>query len=464
MKEDFLKLEKIIREYMRIYKVPGLAISIFQENEIVFSKGFGARNLERFLPMTPQTLIGIGSITKSLTALAIMKLVERDQISLEDSVSKYLEFAPFTSHPDIQIKHILSHSSGVPASDGSLASMFYTFGDYKKVFPATTKEDFIAHLGEPEEFIIFKPGEKFFYNNDMFTCLGFIIEKISGYSYPQFIKKEILDPLEMKRAVFLKEDFENDPLNDKITGYLPKKLDKDWVPEQKPVPLYNYLDAPGGLYASMEEMMNYAQCLLEGGIYRNQILLSSQFFQELWTPRISSPYGYGNDPRYCLGWTLENDYYPYPFVHHGGGLGTSCAFLGLIPEKKVGVSVGQNSCTGIVSTIGRAALCVMLDLDPEIHVKELKTRLIVDEITGTYKSSHNLYEMKIYLKGPVLFADVEVDDGFMSFPLIPKKLEDLSFSICSTLPMMREGIRFIKDQTTNKVIFATYDRYLYQKT
>ena len=72
--------------------------------------------------------------------------------------------------------------------------------------------------------------------------------------------------------------------------------------------------------------------------------------------------------------------------------------------------------------------------------------------------------MKIYLKGPVLFADVEVDDGFMSFPLVPKKLEDLSFSICSTLPMMREGIRFIKDQNTKKVIFATYDRYLYQKT
>jgi hypothetical protein len=128
------------------------------------------------------------------------------------------------------------------------------------------------------------------------------------------------------------------------------------------------------------------------------------------------------------------------------------------------VSVGQNSCTGIISTIGRTALCLMLDLDPKIHVKELKTSQVVDEITGTYKSSHNLYEMKIYLKGPVLFADIEVDDGFMSFPLVPKKLENLTFDICSTLPVMREGIRFIKDQTTNKVNFATYDRYLYQKT
>ncbi|MFX1427523.1 MAG: serine hydrolase domain-containing protein [Promethearchaeota archaeon] len=464
MEEKFIKLEKIIREYMRKYKVPGLAISIYQDNDIVFSKGFGARNLKEFLPMTPQTLIGIGSITKSLTAFGIMKLVERNEISLGDSVSKYLEFAPFTSHPDIQIKHILSHSSGVPASDGGLASMFYTFGDFKKVYPATTNDDFIAHLGEPENFIIFEPGEKFFYNNDMFTCLGFIIEKISGVSYPEFIKKEILDPLEMKRAVFLKEDFERDPLNDKITGYMPKKMDDSWIPEQKPVPLYNYLDAPGGLYVSMEEMMNYVQCLLQKGTYKNHVVLSTQFFDELWIPRISSPYGYGKTPKYCLGWVIENDYYPYPFIHHGGGLGTSCAFFGLVPEKKLGVSVGQNTCTGITSSIGRTALCLLLDLDPLVHVKELKTSQILDEICGIYKSSHNLYELKIYLKGPVLFADIEVDDGFMSFPVIPKESEDLSFSICSTLPVMREGIRFIRDQITNKIKFATYDRYLYQKT
>jgi CubicO group peptidase (beta-lactamase class C family) len=464
MEKKFIDLEKIIRDYMRKYKVPGLAITIYQNNTIVFSKGFGARNLEKFLPMTPQTLIGIGSITKSITAFGIMKLVERGEIILEDSVSKYLEFAPFTTHPNIQIKHILSHSSGIPASDGGLALMFYTFGDYKKIYPATTKEDFIAHLGEPEDFIIFEPGEKFFYNNDMFTCLGFIIENISGIPYPQFIKKEVLKPLEMKRAVFLKEDFENDPLNDKITGYMPKKVDNGWVPEQKPVPLYNYLDAPGGLYVSMEEMMNYAQCLLEKGNFNDQTLLSPQFFDELWTPRISSAYGYGKDPKYCLGWCLEKDYYPYPFLHHGGGLGTSCAFFGIIPEKKIGVSVGQNACTGIVSTIGRSALCLLMDLDPERHINELHITKIIDEITGTYKSTHNLYEMKIYLKGPILFADVEVDDGIMSFPLVPKDLEGLYFSICSTLPVMREGIRFIKDQNTNKVKFATYDRYLYQKT
>ena len=62
-----------------------------------------------------------------------------------------------------------------------------------------------------------------------------------------------------------------------------------------------------------------------------------------------------------------------------------------------------------------------------MHVKELKTSQILDEISGVYKSSHDLYELKVYLKGPVLFADIEVDDGFMSFPLVPKKLDDLKW-------------------------------------
>ncbi|MFX0020774.1 MAG: serine hydrolase [Candidatus Hermodarchaeota archaeon] len=461
MANQFKKLEKIIRNYMRKYKVPGLAISIFQEDQIIYSKGFGARDLEEFAPMTPQTLIGIGSITKSITAFGIMKLAERGKLSLEDSVSKYLDFPPFTTHPDILIKHILSHSSGVPAADGGLASLFYTFEDYKKVYPATNKEDFIAHIGDPEDFVIFKPGEKFFYNNDMFTCLGFIIEDLSGLSYPEFIQSEFLNPLEMNRAVFSKEEFDRD--SDKISGYLPEKKDNVWVPKKHPVPLYDYLNAPGGLYVSMQEMMHYIQCLIQKGNYKETQLLSVDSIDELWTPRITSPYGYGKNPKYCLGWVLDDNYFNYPCIHHGGGLGTSCADLSLIPEMKLGVSVGQNTCTGIVSSISRAALSILLDLDPISHVEELMMRQIIEEISGEYKSSHDLYKLKIYLKGTVLFADIEIDDGSMTLPLIPKEVESLTFTICSTLPIPKQFIRFIRDDSTEKVKFVLYDRYLYRK-
>jgi CubicO group peptidase (beta-lactamase class C family) len=188
--EKFRVLEKIIRNYMRKNRIPGLSISIIQEDHLIYSKGFGARNLEKFLPMTPQTLIGIGSITKSITAFAIMKLVEKDKLKLEDSASKYLNFAPFSIHPDITIKHMLSHTTGVPAADAGLSSLFYILDDYTHVYPATNYEDFIAHIGDPEDFVIFRPGEQFFYNNDMYTCLGFIISQISGQNFVEYIRNE----------------------------------------------------------------------------------------------------------------------------------------------------------------------------------------------------------------------------------------------------------------------------------
>ena len=102
---------------MRKFKVPGLAISILHNGKSIFEKGFGARNLEDNLPMTPNSLIGIGSISKSFTALLILKLRENGLLKLDDSVCKFLEIEPFLSHPDITIAHLLSHSSGVPSVD-----------------------------------------------------------------------------------------------------------------------------------------------------------------------------------------------------------------------------------------------------------------------------------------------------------------------------------------------------------
>jgi len=446
---------------MRKGKIPGLAISMFQGDKVIYSKGFGARDLEKFLPMTPQTLIGIGSVTKSFTACAILKLVEQGKISLEDSGSKYLNFAPFSNHPDIKIKHMLSHSTGVPAADTGLFSMFYTFGDYRKIYPTTTREDFEAHLGEPEDFIIYKPGEKFFYNNDIFTCLGFIIEQISGLSYSEYVHDEILDPLGMERAVFSKEKFEKD--DNKITGYLPHKEEDVMIPKKNDVPLYEYLEAGGGLYVSMEEMMNYAQMFLQKGNYHDYQLLKPQSIDKIWTPMINSPYGYGENPKYCLGWVIDDNYFPQTFMYHGGGLGTSCAFFGLIPDLKIGVIVGENSCTGNSSVIVRAALSILLNIDPMTQVKELQMERTIEEISGNYKSSHDLYNLKIYLKGTILYADIETDDGAMSFPLMVKDLDNLEFTICSTLPEIRHGIKFLKNSISNKIEFVTYDRYLYRK-
>ena len=455
------KLESIIRSNMRKTNTPGMAITILKENQVIYAKGFGARDLKEMKPMTPDTLIGIGSITKSFTALSLLILQERGKLSIEDSGSKYLQFKPFINHPEIKIKHMLSHSSGIPAADGSMSIFDSAFNNFSRIYPSITKEDFIAHIGEPEEYIIFKPGEKFFYNNDMYTCLSFIIEQVSGSTYANFIKKEIFEPLEMKRATFDKKEFLEDP--DHMTGYQPKKENENSVMTQYDVPMGGFVESAGGICISMNEMMHYAEFLLNKGKYKGNTIIKEEFFEKLFTPQIQTPYGFGKTPYYCLGWTVDDYFQDKKFIGHGGGMGTSCAYFGFVPELNMAVSIAQNSCTGPISVYGRIPFVLEMGLPVEKTIKYFENKKILDVIAGNYKAPLNMYDFKIEVKGGIVTADFEIDDGKFSFPLLLVDKEELKFQICSSLAEKTGYVTFYRNKDTNKIEFLNYDRYLYKK-
>ena len=94
-------LEKTIRQQIRKRRTPGLALGVIKDHKVIYSKGFGLRKLKDHLPMTPDTLMSIGSVTKSFTAFAILKLEDMKRLSLEDSVADYLNVEPFRSRPAI---------------------------------------------------------------------------------------------------------------------------------------------------------------------------------------------------------------------------------------------------------------------------------------------------------------------------------------------------------------------------
>ncbi len=459
-------LDKFIRKYMREGKVPGLAISIIKEGDTIYSKGFGARDLEEGLPMTPKTLIGIGSITKSFTAMAIMKLVEAGKLAIEDSVAKYIPSPPFSNHPDIKIKHLLSHSSGIPAIDASLMQMFYLFGDYSRICPVQSRDQLLAHIADAEEFIIFKPGERFFYNNDMYVCLGFIVEDLTGQPYRDYIRSEILTPLEMTDAVFTQKEFDKHPTNDRMTGYLPKPSNNDKnkvVPTKSPMPILEDMHAPGGLYVSMEAMMNYAECLLNKGKYKDLQIIAPDSVEQLWQPLIASPYGYGLNPKYAMGWSIEKECIKYPLIHHGGGMGTSCAFFALVPDLNIGVSVAQNSCTGNTATVARAAIALLMGTTPEDQIEELRCQALLKEICGEYRAPYDMYSMKITQKGGMVHANLEIDDGPLDFPIMLDDFDLLKFKICHSNSTKKVYVKFFRNSHTHKIEFGTFDRYLYKK-
>ena len=462
-KKKIKKIEDFIRKTMRQNKIPGLSIGIIKDDKILHAKGYGYRDLEQGLPMNADTLIGIGSVTKSFTAFAIMTLVSKGKISIDDSVAQYLPQPPFSNHPEIKVKHLLSHSSGIPAADAGMAQSFYEFGDYKNIYPVATKEDFFYHISAPEDYKIFSPGEKFFYNNDMFICLGFIIEKLTGKKYAEYIHEILLNPLNAERATFSKEIYNKDPLNDKIRGYMPEMRDGKQTIKKTPLPMFEFLEPPGGLYISTLDMLKYAQLMLNHGKWGDSELLDEEHFANLWEPIIDCPYGYSSNGKYALGWVKETTYFDTELIHHGGGLGTSCVSLLLAPEHNLGIYVGQNSCNISTSLFARYALAELLDIDPEKKVREVQMMIILEEITGVYLAPHDLYKAEISLDKGVLWASIQIDDGEFKVPLIPSDINNLSFSIgVAQLPPVPQ-IQFIRNKQTKKIEFLSYDRYLYKK-
>jgi len=459
-------IDSTIRQLMRKSNTPGVAISVIKDENIIYSKGFGCRNLKQQLPMTSDTLIGIGSITKSMTAFAIIKLQEMGKLSIEDSVSDYLEVEPFKSRCDIKLKHLLSHSSGIPSLDAGMLSFNYTFNDLSRIYPASSREDFMAHLAGAEEFIVFKPGEKFFYNNDMYTCLGFIIEGLSCMSFEQFIQQEILDPLRMKRAVLTKYALDQDLNNNVMTGYLIDAKNGKAAIKEGDIPIGGFLQAAGGLYASMNEMLNYAQCLLNNGQFNGEQLISPASVSQLFSGKISTPYGNSDNPQYALGWSIEekSEEMPYVAIRHGGGMGTSSSFLIMVPELKLAICAAENSSTGVIQIISRAVIASVLGKEPTHAVEDLRLGKILDDIEGTYKSAYNLYSLTISLKGRLLQADVETDDGSFIFPLIPHDIDKLEFFAYSLKSKNKANVVFYRNKDTNQVEFAAYDRFLYRRT
>ena len=455
-------LNTIIRQLMRRKNTPGLAIAISHNNQTVHSQGFGCRNLQQQQPMTADTLLGIGSITKSFTAFALLILQEQGKLSLDDSVAHYLPEAPFASRPAITLKHLLSHSSGIPSLDAGALSFPYTFGDYSKLYPASNREDFMAHLADAEDFIIHSPGEAFYYNNDMYTCLDFIIEQVAGQPFIDFVQQQILTPLEMHRAVFTCEAFQAD--NNTMTGYLPDTQNGKACVKQSAMPMDGHLHAPGGLSVSMNEMLNYAQCLLNQGVYKGKRLLSEASVAQLFEGLIETPYGRGQTPHYGLGWSIDQASAdtPYTVIHHGGGMCTSNAYLLIVPELQLAIVATENAGTGITPLITRAALALAMDQNPEQTLEEFQLIKAVDAISGRYKTAHNLYHLSVSQKGGVLQVEGEIDDGKISFPLLARDIESLEFAQYSLRSDNKATLRFLRDEA-GRVAYVSYDRYLYRR-
>lgn len=413
---DFKDLEGFILEKMSETKIPGLSIAIVEGNKTIYARGFGFRDLSSGLPATPRTLYGIGSVTKSFTAMVIMQLAEEGKINLDDPVEKYIPVKLRPFEKTVSIHHFLTHSSGVPALAYAEAFIRGVLGLDHHWLPVSSPEDIITFMRDAEKWAVSKPGKNFFYLNEGYVLLGYIISKLSGLSYEEYIKKRILEPLEMSRTFFSKFDIEND--EDRATPYIVDREEKH-IPSTFPFGI----TSDGGLISNVIDLSNYIKMHINRGKFEKTRIVNSEMLELMEKTHINLPYQVFGGESYGYGWMITPKFHGYRLVGHGGSVLVYTAYVGYIPEKKVGVAVLANTSGYLLSHVGMYALSQLLGVDPETS-PFIKSDKILNKLQGEYETYMGTMKANVKKKGDFLY--IEIKDKYTEeiIPLIPEKLEE----------------------------------------
>jgi CubicO group peptidase (beta-lactamase class C family) len=236
-------VDQIFRDYAERQHFPGFAYGVVVDGELVYSDGFGLANLEQQIEADTRTLFRIASMSKSVTAVAILQLRDAGKLSLDDPVSKYVPevegLIPLTEDaPQITIRHLLTHSAGFPEDN--------PWGDRQL---ADSDEELRRLIAGGVSFSNV-PGIAYEYSNLGFALLGQIVQVVSGMSFPEYTRKNIFEPLGMHSTVW---EFENAPAAELALGYAWQ--DESWI--HIPHEHHGSFGAMGGLITSIEDFNAY---------------------------------------------------------------------------------------------------------------------------------------------------------------------------------------------------------------
>lgn len=449
------KLEQFIYEKMSQTRLPSVSAALIHEGQVVWSKSMGFRNLEHSLPATPETLYCVGSVTKSFTAMAIMQLVEQGKLSVDDPIDQYLPFNIKPFGENIRIWHLLSHTSGIPGLGMSERIIGGLTGAEDNWLSIASSSDLMNFMSGAQDWVAAKPGERWFYLNEGYMMLGAVIEKCSGMGYYEYVKKNILEPLGMKRSTYLREDVERDG-ND-ATPYVTTDEGKR-IPSYYP---YGVSNSRGGLVSNVLDLAKYVSMYLANGTFNHASILSPAGIEEMETPRIMTPLK--DDPfgdnGYAYGLRIQTDFLGHKLVQHGGSVGTATAFIGFIPEKNVGVAVLANASGYQPSQMGLYGLAVALGENPD-DLPFVRRENDLSELTGNYETFKGTIQAKVKKAGDLLSLVMGNRYNTQTIPLIPVSIEKDRRVFYTLSSGNRLEVEFLLSEDK---ITLLYERYAFRR-
>jgi len=325
-------LDGVLAAEMASNHIPGVMVAVVKDGSLLLAKGYGYADLEERTPVDPeQTLFRTGSVSKLITWTAVMQLVEQGKLSLDTDVNEYLDFAIPDTYPEpITLRHLLSHTPG-----------FEDKGSGMHKLQAEQMSSLDGYLKANLPARVFPPGEVLAYSNYGATLAGYIVERVSGLSFNEYVEQNIFAPLGMAHSTF-RQPLPETLAADMATGY-------NYTNGQYVAGSFVYDQAyPGGsMSATSTDMARFMIAHLQNGELDGQ-----RIFQEETALQMHSRL-YAADSRVNGGMAhgfFDNTINGQRIISHGGNLFTFLSGLYLIPEQNVGLYISTNATSGGAAT------------------------------------------------------------------------------------------------------------------
>jgi len=323
-------VDRYIQSEMQKRHIPGLALLVARNGQIIRAQGYGFSNLELQVPVTPETIFQSGSMGKQFTATAVMMLVEQGKVGLDDPLTKYFPEAP-VAWSQVTVRNLLSHTAG--------------FTDYpdKFDFRRDYTENELLKIAEAIP-LAYPPGTKYAYSNLGFLTLGILIHRTSGQFYGDFLHDRVFQPLGMSTTRIISEA---DIIPNRAAGY--RWVNGHWKNQEWVSPTLN-TTADGALYFSILDLAKW-----DAALYTEKLLKRSSLDQ-MWTVA-KYKNGEPNSGHYGFGWFIESVHGHRVIEHEGQWQGFNTNISRYVDDKlTVVVLTNLDHCQPDEVTHGVAAL------------------------------------------------------------------------------------------------------------
>jgi len=429
-------------------KLPSIAVSIIENGEVVHARGFGYKDVSAALPATEHTLYGVGSITKSIVALSIAKLVEAGKMDFHDPITKFLPLKP-KAFQGVEIHHLLSHTSGIPGLGSLEVLLFSAFGEYHHWLPISSLGDMQSFISNVDDWAEAKPGERLFYLNEGFVLLADAIAEVTGRPWFDYAAEEILKPLRMNRTFLEKSDISRDA--DVATPYLIRGT------KVTPIAVPYGSGAAGGIMSNAMDLSNYVEMYINGGEFEGKRIVGRGTLTKMETPYGKWPVEHYGGDSYGYGLQILPNFHGHKVVGHGGSVDCFTAQMNYIRDLKSGVVLLAN---GTGYNMGRLAMIgqsLLAGVDPD-ELSAVRLETLLKKLEGQYKAYKDTIFAEVKINGSFLMLSGE--DIGKDIVLVPEGEEDgvARFYTLDAGAKMAVTFRFNKYG-----VELMYERYRYRR-